>query len=63
MFYYCISLPKIDLSNFNTQNVINISSMFYGCISLSNINLSNLSNIKNINNKNCIFDDCFSLLI
>ena len=41
MFYECNSLKNIDLSNFNTQNVINMSRMFYGCKSLTNIDLSN----------------------
>ncbi len=34
MFNYCNSLTNIDLSNFNTQNVTNMSSMFDGCNSL-----------------------------
>ena len=34
IFYGCNSLKKIDLSNFNTQNVRNMSYMFYGCNSL-----------------------------
>ena len=39
MFYECNSLTNIDLSNFNTQNVIDMNSMFYGCKSLTNIDL------------------------
>ena len=42
MFYDCKTISSIDLSNFNTQNVINMKSMFYGCKSLSSIDLSNL---------------------
>ena len=34
MFFGCNSLTNIDLSNFNTQNVTNMSDMFYGCNSL-----------------------------
>ena len=30
MFSRCNSLTNIDLSNFNTQNVTNMSYMFYG---------------------------------
>ena len=41
MFYECNSLTNIDLSNFNTQNVTNMSYMFYECSSLTNIDLSN----------------------
>ena len=31
MFSDCGSLTSIDLSNFNTDNVINMSEMFYNC--------------------------------
>ena len=31
MFYGCESLTNLDLSNFNTQNVENMSHMFDGC--------------------------------
>ena len=49
IFYKCKSLKNIDLSNFNTQNAINMSYMFYGCNSLimkilKNIKLSNIIN-------------------
>ena len=39
IFYECDSLTNIDLSNFNTQNVINMSGMFYKCNSLIKNNL------------------------
>ena len=41
MFSGCESLTNIDLSNFNTQNVINMSDMFYGCYSLIKKNFIN----------------------
>ena len=31
MFYNCKSLTNLDLSNFNTQNVTDMSGMFYYC--------------------------------
>ena len=31
MFFSCSSLKELNLSNFNTNNVINISGMFGGC--------------------------------
>ena len=31
MFYGCSSLDELNLSNFNTDNVTNMSSMFSGC--------------------------------
>ena len=34
MFSGCKSLTNINLSNFNTQNVTNMSFMFAGCSSL-----------------------------
>ena len=36
MFSRCESLTNIDLSNFNTQNVTDMSDMFWGCESLKN---------------------------
>ena len=47
MFCDCESLTNINLSNFNTENVTNMSFMFYGCKSLTNINLANF-NTKNV---------------
>ena len=47
MFYNCSSFANINLSNFNTQNVTDMSSMFYNCSSLTNINLSNF-NTRNV---------------
>ena len=32
MFSVCTSLTNIDLSNFNTQNVINMNYIFCGCL-------------------------------
>ena len=39
MFCGCKSLAKIDLSNFNTQNVTNMKYMFYGYKSLNKENV------------------------
>ena len=47
MFYKCSSLISLDLSSFETENVISISYMFNSCTSLSELNLSNF------NTKNC----------
>ena len=52
MFYGCSSLTNIDLSNFNTNNVTNMSGMFYKCSSLKEINLSNF----NTNNVTDMYD-------
>ncbi len=40
IFYECEILSKIDLSNFNTQNVTCMKGIFFGCKSLTNIDLS-----------------------
>ena len=39
MFSGCKSLTNINLSNFNTQNVTNMSDMFSGCKSLKKKNI------------------------
>ena len=54
MFSYCVSLLSLDLSNFNTQNVIDIEYMFNNChslsssLDLSNYNTQNVTNMKSI---------------
>ena len=58
MFYDWNSLSSLDLSNFNTQNVINMHSMFYNCNSLSSLDLS-IINMEDIED---IFYDCNSLI-
>ena len=60
MFYNCKSLTRLDLSNFNSQNVSNIDHMFSGCESLISLDLSNF-NIQNINGFLPIFKGCLSL--
>ncbi|WP_295157501.1 BspA family leucine-rich repeat surface protein, partial [uncultured Ruminococcus sp.] len=48
MFYYCNSLPKLDLSSFDTSNVKSMDSMFSFCNYLPTLDLSNFdtSNVK-----------------
>jgi len=60
IFYGCKSLQNINLSNFNTQNVNNMSYMFCGCKSVKNINLSNF-NTQNVSNMSYMFSGCNSL--
>ena len=38
MFSECSSLTSLNLSNFNTNNVEDMSEMFYGCSSLTSLN-------------------------
>lgn len=39
MFYYCRALQSLDLSQFNTSNVIDFTNMFYGCSALTTLKL------------------------
>ena len=43
MFYHCESLQKLDLSSFNTDNVLRMKNMFYCCKSLKNLDISHFS--------------------
>ena len=74
MFLDCSSLTSLNLSNFNTNNVKDMSYMFYSCSSLNSLNLSNFNTNNVINmsyifyslNKNCdiitIDNNLFNLL-
>ena len=48
MFTGCSSLEELNLNNFNTINVTNMSYMFNGCYSLKEMNLNNF-NTNNVN--------------
>ena len=48
MFYGCKSLKKLNIDNFNTNNITDIG-MFYECSSLKELNLDNF-NTNNVNN-------------
>ena len=43
MFRGCSSLKELNLNNFNTNNVTDMSYMFYGCSSLKELNLNNFN--------------------
>ena len=60
MFFGCKSLESVDLSSFNSNNVINMSFMFYHCDSLELIDLSSF-NTSNVTNMIGMFSDCKSL--
>ena len=60
MFYGCSSLISLNLSDFNTQSVTDISFMFYGCSSLTSIDLSNFLD-NSIFSINRIFNGCSNL--
>ena len=60
MFQLCKSLTNLNVSNFNTQNVTNMSFMFSDCNSLTNLNLFNF-NTQNVAGMDCMFWNCNSL--
>ena len=54
------SIKKLDLSNFKTDNVKNMSGMFNGCYFLEELDLSNF-NTNNVTNMKEMFYNCSSL--
>ena len=46
MFSHCSSLTSLDLFNFNTNNVKDMSCMFSHCSSLNSLDLSNFNTNK-----------------
>ena len=61
MFYGCLSLNKLNLSQYNTQYVSNMSNMFNGCSSLINLDLSNF-NTEYVYDMSYMFNGCSSLI-
>ena len=51
---------NLDLSNFNAQNVTDITRMFYNCYSLKSLGLSNF-NTQNVTDMSDMFYYCNSL--
>ena len=51
------SLTSINLSNFNTDNAIDMSYMFCNCYNLQYIDISNF-NTKNVYNMSEMFNNC-----
>ena len=60
MFSDCRCLLSLDLSNFNAQNITDMSYMFFGCESLLSINLSNF-NTQKVTTMEHMFFNCNSL--
>ena len=60
MFYSCSKLSSLDVSNFNTQNVTNMSSMFAYCNGLTSLDVSNF-NTENVTNMEAMFSGCNKL--
>ena len=51
MFDNCNTLKQLDLSSFNTEQIIDMSNMFENCTSLKELDLSSLNTnqVKNMN--------------
>lgn len=60
MFYNCVNLTTLDLSNFNTINVTDMSYMFYFCQKLTFLDLSNFDTI-NVADMTYMFKYCEKL--
>lgn len=60
LFYSCSSLTTLDVSNFNTSNVTNMSSMFYNCSSLTSLDVSKF-NTSNVTKMTAMFNSCTKL--
>ena len=60
MFYNCTLINDLDLSNFDTSNVKNMSYMFNGCFNLNFLNITNF-NTSNVVDMNSMFYNCESL--
>ena len=51
MFSHCSSLTSLDLSNFNTNKVEDMSYMFYNCSSLTSLKSRDKKILKRWKNK------------
>ena len=60
MFSSCSSLISLNLSNFISNSVNNMSNCFYYCSSLTSLNLSNFKT-NNVKDMSKMFSSCFSL--
>ena len=61
MFYGGDNIISIDLSSFDTKNIINMKNMFMFCINLKSIDLSNF-NTTNVENMENMFYRCKNLI-
>ena len=57
MLSSCLSLKELNLSNFNTNNITDMSRMFSWCSSLKEINMPNF-NINNVFKMFRMFSGC-----
>ena len=60
MFHGCKALTQLNLNNFNTSQITDMSSMFAGCKGLTKLDLSNFDTHK-VTNMSGMFDNCKKL--
>lgn len=60
MFGDCTKLTSLDVNNFNTSNVTDMSMMFLRCYGLTSLDLSNFD-ASNVTNMGAMFSDCTGL--
>lgn len=60
MFYGCSALENIDVSNFNTSNVTNMSYMFYDCRKVKTLDVANWDT-GNVKDMSWMFQYCTSV--
>ena len=61
MFLCCETLTSLDVSNFNTQNVTDMSDMFFDCTSLTTIFCNNNWKVRNKIYDSAMFNHCTRL--
>ena len=60
LFDGCSGLTSLDVSNFDTSNVTDMSSMFSWCKGLQQLDLSGFNTSK-VTNMSCMFNECDNL--
>ena len=61
MFAECSDIYEIDLSNFNTSDIVDMQYMFFSCSGLNKLNLSNFDTSK-VTSMTFMFRKCTSLV-
>ena len=60
MFYNCINITEIDLTQFDLALITNMVNMFYNCYNLTNVTFGNYDT-SNLNNVYGMFNVCIKL--
>ena len=60
MFYGCVSLTELNISNLDVSNVTDMSGMFQYCSSLTELNIDNWD-VSNVTDMKYMFYECSSL--